>query len=67
MMEIQIVLTWLHYHRQRVLRTAGEDSDRGAGIVEYAIITAVLCAGALLIAGIFVAKAKGTAEGVKTQ
>jgi Flp pilus assembly pilin Flp len=67
MMEIRIVLTWLQYHRRMVLRTADEDNERGAGIVEYAIMTAVLCAAVLLIVGILVSKAKGAAEGVKTQ
>jgi len=67
MMEIQIVVTWLHYHRRLVLKAAGEDTERGADIVQYAIMTAVLCAAVLLITGILVAKAKGAAEGVKTQ
>ena len=62
MIEIQVLCAWLSAH-VRDLRT---HRDRGE-VLPWVIITALLAAAAIAIVAIIVAKAKSTANNVKTQ
>jgi hypothetical protein len=62
MIEIQVLCAWLGA-RVRDLRT---QRDRGE-VLPWVIITALLAAAAIAIVAIIVAKAKSTANNVKTQ
>lgn len=62
MIEIQVLCAWLGA-RVRDLRV---QRDRGE-VLPWVIITALLAAAAIAIVAIIVAKAKSTANNVKTQ
>jgi hypothetical protein len=63
MMEIQMVWTWL----QTRVALARQDPEKGADIVQTAIIVGLFAAAAIVIVGILVSKATNAAKSVKTQ
>jgi hypothetical protein len=65
MLEIRLLLTWVAAavrEQQHKLR----DDERGE-VLPWVIITALLAAAAIVIVAIIVAKAKTTAQNIKTQ
>jgi hypothetical protein len=64
--EIQLLWAWVANHVRDVQRGRHENSDRGE-VLPWVIITALLAAAAIAIVAIIVAKAKSTANNVKTQ
>lgn len=64
----QLTSAWIEDRRRRIgLDPEDHDHDRGAGFLEYAIIAALIAAGAIVVVGIIVARAVGRANEIETQ
>jgi hypothetical protein len=72
MTEVQLLWWWTRCHldaftRSRAEAMAGDDPERGDGILIWVVMTALLAAAAIAIVAIIVAKAKSTASNTQTQ
>jgi hypothetical protein len=72
MTEVQLLWWWTQahldtYQRSRRDALAGDDPERGDGILIWVVMTALLAAAAIAIVAIIVAKAKSTANNTQTQ